>query len=287
MNLQSFEDEYRALLAKHSKSPEEAVEVSRKLCPTKRAVLIGINYTGQRGELSGCHNDVDNMVKYLSTCGFTKFTVLKDSEYVLNSLQPTHANILYQLERNISRTRAGDTLYVHYSGHGSYTRDLSGDEIDGRDETICPIDYAKSGDITDDVLRELFLRADIRAKIRVCFDACHSGSALDLPVRWVSHRRQVVENISGGSIENKHDIVFISGCMDSQTSADAWIDRKATGAMTYALLKTLWEMKKAGPFTWCEIITLMRVYLKGERYEQIPQLSAEYLDIVYTNCDLI
>lgn len=28
---------------------------------TRRAVMIGINYTGQDGELSGCHNDVKNV----------------------------------------------------------------------------------------------------------------------------------------------------------------------------------------------------------------------------------
>ena len=27
----------------------------------RRAVLIGINYTGQQGELRGCHNDVKNI----------------------------------------------------------------------------------------------------------------------------------------------------------------------------------------------------------------------------------
>lgn len=28
---------------------------------TKRAVMIGINYVGQEGELSGCQNDVQNV----------------------------------------------------------------------------------------------------------------------------------------------------------------------------------------------------------------------------------
>ena len=28
---------------------------------TRRAVMIGINYVGQQGELSGCHNDVKNV----------------------------------------------------------------------------------------------------------------------------------------------------------------------------------------------------------------------------------
>jgi hypothetical protein len=35
------------------------------LSGTRRAVLIGINYTGQKGELRGCHNDVFNMVRWL------------------------------------------------------------------------------------------------------------------------------------------------------------------------------------------------------------------------------
>lgn len=43
------------------------------ICPpdfngSKRAVLIGINYTGQQGQLSGCHNDVGNILKYLTVC---------------------------------------------------------------------------------------------------------------------------------------------------------------------------------------------------------------------------
>ena len=32
---------------------------------TKRAVMIGINYVGQQGELSGCHNDCKNMMEYI------------------------------------------------------------------------------------------------------------------------------------------------------------------------------------------------------------------------------
>lgn len=32
---------------------------------SKHAVLIGINYVGQQGQLSGCHNDVGNIRDYL------------------------------------------------------------------------------------------------------------------------------------------------------------------------------------------------------------------------------
>lgn len=47
--------------------------VPAKCTGTKRAVMIGINYTGQQGELSGCQNDVMNvrLVSYwiLYSCG--------------------------------------------------------------------------------------------------------------------------------------------------------------------------------------------------------------------------
>lgn len=32
-----------------------------------KSLLIGINYIGQQGQLSGCHNDVDMMKKYITT----------------------------------------------------------------------------------------------------------------------------------------------------------------------------------------------------------------------------
>ena len=52
-------------------------EKTEKSVPTKRALLIGINYFGQNGQLSGCHNDVDNMKNYLKSCGFTEFATCR------------------------------------------------------------------------------------------------------------------------------------------------------------------------------------------------------------------
>lgn len=51
---------------------------------TRRAILIGINYVGaKQGVLSGCHNDVNNMIEYMEDVhGFddTNITVLLDEE---------------------------------------------------------------------------------------------------------------------------------------------------------------------------------------------------------------
>lgn len=38
---------------------------TREYNGAKRAILIGINYVGQKGQLSGCHNDVANIKKHL------------------------------------------------------------------------------------------------------------------------------------------------------------------------------------------------------------------------------
>ena len=40
-----------------------------------------------------------------------------------------------------------DSLFFHYSGHGSQQQDHDGDEVDGTDETICPVDYKDAGQI--------------------------------------------------------------------------------------------------------------------------------------------
>ena len=45
----------------------------------------------------------------------------------------------------VSGAQPNDSLFFHYSGHGSQTYDSDGDEVDGNDETICPVDYDSAG----------------------------------------------------------------------------------------------------------------------------------------------
>ena len=66
------------------------------------------------------------------------------------------------------------------------------------------------------------------------------------------------------------DVIMFSGCKDSQTSADAHIDGEATGAMSYALIKTLKANKN---MDYTNLLREMRQVLSGE-YSQVPMLSA-------------
>jgi hypothetical protein len=83
---------------------------------TQRAVLIGINYTGQKGELSGCHNDVLNIAKYLKDVqGFKKenITILMDDE---RHKSPTRSEILKAYKKVVRESVDGDVVFCHYSG---------------------------------------------------------------------------------------------------------------------------------------------------------------------------
>eukprot|EP00802_Teleaulax_amphioxeia_P019374 Tamp_19604.p1 GENE.Tamp_19604~~Tamp_19604.p1 ORF type:complete len:391 (-),score=70.30 Tamp_19604:77-1144(-) len=147
----------------------------------KKALFIGINYVGQQGELRGCHNDVITMQTFIRTQGFDSAdfkTLMDDGDHE----NPTHDNILAGIDWLVSGAQAGDALFMHYSGHGGSMPDDNGDESDGKDETMVPLDYQSAGQIRDDVIFErLVARLPEGVSLKVVMDCCHSGSILDLP----------------------------------------------------------------------------------------------------------
>lgn len=76
----------------------------------------------------------------------------------------------------------GDSLVFHYSGHGSQLLNFSGDEMDGYDEVLCPLDYETKGTILDDEINATLVRPlPGGVMLHAIIDACHSGTVLDLP----------------------------------------------------------------------------------------------------------
>lgn len=95
---------------------------------------------------------------------------------------PTKANIIRAMEWLVSSARPNDALFLHYSGHGGQTKDLDGDEEDGSDEVIYPVDYKTAGHIVDDQLHQILVNPlQAGTRLTAIFDSCHSGSVLDLP----------------------------------------------------------------------------------------------------------
>jgi hypothetical protein len=169
----------------------------------KKALLIGINYTGQQGQLRGCVNDVGLMKNFLKQHGFSEsnMKILVDDPS-WRTEQPTKNNLFQGFQWLTGGARSGDSLFLHYSGHGGRVRDTSGDEADGWDETIVPVDFKKypgqSGQITDDELFERIVRPlPAGCKLTAVMDCCHSGTVLDLPYIFTAddqHMKSVFVN---------------------------------------------------------------------------------------------
>lgn len=84
----------------------------------RKALLVGINYFGQRGQLRGCINDVRNMTAYLSEhFGYKRedMVILTDDQQNPMS-QPTKQNILRAMHWLVKDARPNDSLFFHYSG---------------------------------------------------------------------------------------------------------------------------------------------------------------------------
>jgi hypothetical protein len=113
----------------------------------KKALLIGINYVGQRAQLRGCANDVANVYRLLTvTYGWSaqSMRILTDDvstdrqSYACSCGSPTRANILDALRWLTASVKPGDSLFFLYSGHGAQQEDPNGYEEDGMNETILP-----------------------------------------------------------------------------------------------------------------------------------------------------
>lgn len=88
-------------------------------CTGKRkALLIGINYFGQRGTLKGCINDVKNMSAYLNQhFGYRRedmVTLTDDAEHPMSL--PTKQNIIRAMGWLVKDAKPNDSLFFHYSG---------------------------------------------------------------------------------------------------------------------------------------------------------------------------
>jgi len=168
-----------------------------------KALYIGINYVGHaQGELKGCHNDVHMMKKFVESQGFNpgNCKVLMDDG---TSEKPDAKNIRAAFKWLVSDVKAGDSLFMHYSGHGGSAKDDNGDEADGKDETLIPVDYnTGGGQIRDDeIFSEIVLPLPQGAQLTVVMDCCHSGSIMDLPYNFEAGDSQL-QQVANGTISS-------------------------------------------------------------------------------------
>ena len=132
----------------------------------KEALLIGVDdYKGTDSDFGiGIKKDIDKMKALFEKWGFHT-TVL----YNKNSMK------IEEFLASYSNLKPSDSFIFYYSGHGSTTKDISGDEADGQDESIVLSDGRRNKYFLDDSMNGYL--NDISAKKLVLFDSCHSGTA--------------------------------------------------------------------------------------------------------------
>ncbi|KAL1728382.1 caspase domain-containing protein [Schizophyllum commune] len=250
-----------------------------RCCGRKKALCIGINYKGTRHELYGCINDANAVRNFLISKyeGFRArdIVVLTDDNPHSRS-RPTRQNMLDAMRWLVQDAQPDDSLFFHYSGHGGQTKDKDGDEVDGWDEVIYPLDYETQGHIVDDQMHAIMVKPlPAGCRLTAIFDSCHSGTALDLPYIYSSSGRLKGSHVSNRARKRKAtpaDVISWSGCEDRQTSADTFSGGVAVGAMSHAFISSLKANKNQ---SYQELLTSVRRILHP-KYSQKPQLGSSH-----------
>lgn len=152
----------------------------------KIALLVAVSdYPAASGWMK--INSVNDLV--LIKAALLKQGYSEENITVLKNEEATREGILSAIANLTSNVNRGDIVYFQYSGHGQQVADDNGDEADGYDEAIVPVNspmkYQEGVNegqflIRDDELGNAFLK--IRQKLTkagnllVVLDACHSGT---------------------------------------------------------------------------------------------------------------
>lgn len=229
----------------------------------KRAFLVGISHydtalTGYQWNNINGVEDINLLSPEIKNQGVTTTTLL-DKE-------ATFDNIVIQLTQFTNKTKKGDIVYLHFSTHGQPVEDLNGDEEDGWDESIVPIDaykiykkgiYEGKKHLTDDLLNKYVKK--LREKIGptgflyVVIDACHAGTssrANDETVRGThvgfTYNNKVFKPSTNKNTHYKieaspkmSNVLFIEACRPDQVNTEIKVGEKRYGPLSYNIAQAL------------------------------------------------
>ena len=246
---------------------------------TKTALLVGIseysknNIEANDSVWSNIHgtNDVELLVPTLTRQDFS-ITTLRNKEATAIKIRKT-------FKKFTSFCHEGDLVYIHFSCHGQPVEDLNGDEPEGWDEALVPIDaqktyqkgvYEGKNHIIDDELNE-YLR-EIRTKVGkngfvyVVVDACHAGSSYRGDEEEVITRgtnrgfspmnKPFVPKIDKrGKIEIEHsetmsDICILEACRSYQVNSEIQEDGTFYGSLSYYVNQVLQKVELDKDIIW-------------------------------------
>lgn len=259
---------------------------------TRRALVIGLGEQLDKS-WSKIHGDKDAALisEKLRVASFSDITTLVNSN-------ATKAGITKAFNNLIRRSKPGDKIFIHFSGHGQRMTDLNGDEKDGLDECWIPYDafrkYCDSDKgekhLCDDEIAIFLTR--LREKvgdsgiIAVFVDACHSGDSTREPDNGTeSAIRGVIDNFIIPSEKPKERTekveekwLTVSACRNYQLNQEY----NGHGKLTYILLNhpELTEYHSDNDFL-NELTRLMESRKYRGKYPQSPVMSGDKGNVIY------
>jgi len=255
--------------------------------------------------LNGCIDDVNNIRTFLLSKDYKSedIQLYTDLNTYGTPYFPTKAFFLQKIQDLVNQTAPGDVSFIWYSGHGSQIQNASAEG--GYNECWCPPDTLRNGNyLTDIELNNAISTLQQGAKLFIGSDSCHSGTVFDLTYffaepyktnfrsllnknsRTIVSKLSAVQNSSRNviaSVPTNVDMVLvqdssyksisglvitISGCQNSDTSADAYENGSAQGAMTWSFLTSA-----SNSVTLQDLIRNMRSLLAANGFTQIPQME--------------
>jgi hypothetical protein len=251
-----------------------AAPASAAAAPRKHALLIGIgDYTYDVPDLEGPPHDVATLKRTL----IDRWQFPADNVKVLSDGEATKARILGAFDELATSTKAGDYIFIYYSGHGTSSYERSDLGLDNNTGAVVPADFKLSTPKASDGLivgnrdlRPRLERIDRDREVMVVFDSCYSGAAVRSlrargKPRFVELPRPKTRALSGfpnddegefGSATEKavpfpyQNLIYISAASKSEAARDITsaeitrgelntVDGRPHGALTNSLLEAL------------------------------------------------
>lgn len=252
------------------------------------ALCVGIDAYPPPNTLAGCVNDSRDWEDLFGALNCTVRT-LRDGG-------ATRSAITDGLARHVSELKAGDVFLFQYSGHGTQFPDDTGDEPDGQDEALCPVDMMTAGFIRDDEVRTILNRVPEGALAIGFIDCCHSGSitrmiralggegtdgsrirAIVATPEMIAVHRRTRKGGRARAAQFRRDVVF-AACRDDQVAFETAghgdytklvvpiVRQKAGGMTNLAVQKLIQDAFGAGarqnPMLDCDVLAEDRPFLQ-------------------------
>ena len=264
---------------------QEKNQFSSKKEVGKHALLIGIENYRNVASLKGTINDVKLTQQLLKK----RFGFQPDDFMILFDEQATHTGIENAFNALIDRVKPNDLVYIHYSGHGSQTPDLNGDELDDQlDETW--VSYGtRSGntqdndnyDVLDDEinawLTEIYAKTE---QVIFVSDSCHSATVArgQAPIgRGLKREEQQPYNPLGKKTyrQQKYHGIHVGSVKDEELAAETkGDDGKYYGLFTWYWIKALQQAQPGE--TWHDVFKRAYAPVVARRGQtQNPQMEGQ------------